>query len=120
MRDEPTSLRQLLVFAVFRWLERASCTLFFLTVALAPLPLGSTEPTMVAIWCAVLGCAVLMASHLELQRPQIIFIALVSLLGVAYGVVLHEQLVLHPWFASPHPIWKETADLLGVPIEPSV
>jgi O-antigen ligase len=37
-----------------------------------------------------------------------------------YGVVLHEQLSVHPWFASPHPIWKEAADLLQAPIEPSV
>jgi O-antigen ligase len=27
---------------------------------------------------------------------------------------------VHPWFASTHPIWKETAELLQMPIEPSV
>src|SRR5262249_55951496 len=32
----------------------------------------------------------------------------------------HEQLSAHPWFASPHPVWKDTAELLQVPIEPSV
>jgi O-antigen ligase len=105
---------------LFRLVEGGSSTLFYLVVALAPLPLGSTEPATVAFWCVVLGVAVILASLLELRRPQLIFIGLMVVLGAAYGIVLHEQLSLHPWFASPHPIWKETSELLGVPIEPSV
>ena len=103
-----------------RLVEGGAATLFYLVVALAPLPLGSAEPETVAIWCVVLGVAVILASLLGLGRAQLIFIGLVSLLGAAYGIVLHEQLSVHPWFASPHPIWKDTADLLGMPIEPSV
>ena len=105
---------------LFRLVEGGAATLFYLVVALAPLPLGSTEPETVAIWCVVLGVAVAPASLLGVGRAQLIFIGLVSLLGAAYGIVLHEQLSPHPWFASPHPIWKEAADLLGMPIEPSV
>ena len=98
----------------------ADCTLFYLVVALAPLPLGSTEPETVAIWCVVLGATVILASVLEIRTPQLVFIGLAAVLALVYGVVLHEQLSVHPWFASPHPIWKETAETLQIPIEPSV
>jgi O-antigen ligase len=105
---------------LFRVADRGSCTLFYLVVALAPLPLGSTEPATVAIWCVVLGVTVILASVLEIRTPQLVFIGLAAVLALVYGVVLHEQLSVHPWFASPHPIWKETAELLQMPIEPSV
>jgi len=104
---------------LLRLLERGSSILLYLVVSLAPLPLGSTESATVAFWCVVLGVAVILASLLELRRPQSIFIGLVAVLVAAYGIVLHEQLSAHPWFAPPHPIWKETAEMLGVPIEPS-
>src|SRR5262245_584441 len=100
--------------------DLGACTLFYLVVALAPLPLGSTEPATVAIWCIVLGVTVILASALEIRTPQLVFIGLAAVLALMYGVVLQEQLSVHPWFASPHPIWKETADLLQIPIEPSV
>ena len=105
---------------LFRVADRGSCTLFYLVVALAPLPLGSTEPAMVAIWCVVLGVTVILASVLEIRTPQLVFIGLAAVLALLYGAVLHEQLSVHPWLASPHPIWKETAELLQIPIEPSV
>ena len=95
---------------LFRVADRGSCALFYLVVALAPLPLGSTEPAMVAIWCVVLGVTVILASVLEIRTPQLVFIGLAAVLALMYGVVLHEQLSVHPWFASPHPIWKETAE----------
>ena len=94
---------------LFRVADRGSCALFYIVVALAPMPLGSTEPAMVAIWCVVLGATVILASVLEIRTPQLVFIGLAAVLALMYGVVLHEQLSVHPWFASPHPIWKETA-----------
>src|SRR6516164_2370871 len=105
---------------LFRVADRGSCTLFYLVVALAPLPLGSAEPAMVAIWCVILGVTVILASVLEIRTPQLVFMGLAAALALVYGVVLHEQLSVHPWFASPHPIWKETEELLQIPIEPSV
>jgi hypothetical protein len=104
---------------LFRAADRGSGALFYLVVALAPLP-PSTEPAMVAIWCVVLGATVILASVLEIRRPQLVLVGLAAVLALMYGVVLHEQLSVHPWFASPHPIWKETAELLQIPIEPSV
>jgi hypothetical protein len=105
---------------LFRFADYGSCALFYLVVALAPLPLGSTEPAMVAIWCVVLSVIVILASVLEIRTPQLVFIGLAAVLVMMYGVVLHEQLSAHPWFASPHPIWNETAETLQIPIEPSV
>src|SRR5258707_5862309 len=104
---------------LFRVADRGSGALFYLVVALAPLPIVSTDPAMVAIWCVVLGVTVILASVLEIRTPQLVFIGLAAVLALVYGVVLHEQLSVHPWFASPHPIWKETAELLQIPIEPS-
>jgi hypothetical protein len=100
--------------------DRGACTFFYLVVALAPLAVGSAEPAMVAIWCVVLGVTVILASVLEIRTPQLVFIGLAAVLALMYALVLHEQLSAHPWFASPHPIWKETADLVQIPIEPSV
>jgi O-antigen ligase len=105
---------------LFRVIDRAACALLYLVLVIAPLPLGSTEPATVALWCVVLGVAVVLASLLELRTPQLVFIGLVAVLAAAYGLVLHEQLATHPWFASPHPIWKEASEMLGVPIAPSV
>ena len=105
---------------LFRVADRGACTLFYVVVALAPLPLSSIEPETVAIWCVVLGVAVILASLLEIRTPQLVFIGLAAVLAWMYGVVLHEQLSVHPWFASPHPIWKESAEMLQMPIEPSV
>ena len=73
-----------------RLVEGGAATLFYLVVALAPLPLGSAEPETVAIWCVVLGLAVILASLLGFGRAQLIFIGLVSLLGAGYGIVFHE------------------------------
>lgn len=105
---------------LFRVIDRAASALLYLVLALAPLPLGSTEPATVALWCVILGVAAVLTSLLELRTPQLVFIGLVAVLAAAYGLVLHEQLSAHPWFASPHPIWKETSEMLGVPIAPSV
>ena len=98
----------------------AACTLFYAVIALAPLPVSSIEPETVAIWCVFLGVAVMLASLREIGKPEPVFIGLAAGLAATYGIVLHEQLSVHPWLASPHPIWKETAALLQKPIEPSV
>ena len=103
-----------------RVIDHTASALLYLVLVIAPLPLGSTEPATVAVWCAVLGVAVVLASLLELRTPQLVFIGLAAVLAAAYGLVLHEQLAAHPWFASPHPIWKETSEMLGEPIAPSV
>jgi O-antigen ligase len=104
----------------FRLAARGSSILLYLVVALAPLPLGSTEPAIVALWCIVLGVAVIFTSFLEFRKVKLVAVGLVGAIVAAYALVLHEQLAAQPWIADAHPIWRETSDLLGRPIQPSV
>jgi O-antigen ligase len=96
--------------------------LLFAAVALAPLPLGSTEPVAVAVWCIVLGVAVAFAPVRGLTAGQLALVGLGFVVVAAYALVLHEQLSEHPWLpgAMPHPIWREAQDALGVPLVPLV
>src|SRR6516162_3761838 len=65
--------------------DHGSCALFYMVAALAPLPLGSTEPAMVAIWCVVLGVTVILASLREIRAPQLVFIGLAAVLALMYA-----------------------------------
>ena len=93
--------------------------LLFATVALAPLPFGSNEPTAIALWCIVLGCAVVFAPVRSLRRSQLALLGLAGVVLSAYALVLHEQLAEHPWLAAPNPIWQEASSALGTPLEAS-
>ncbi|HUZ33194.1 MAG TPA: O-antigen ligase family protein [Xanthobacteraceae bacterium] len=94
--------------------------LLFGVVALAPLPFGSFELTAVAFWCIALGVCLIFAPVRALQGGQLALVGLAGLVVLAYGFVLHEQLADRPWVASYHPIWRQAAAALGVPIKPSV
>jgi O-antigen ligase len=100
--------------------NRISSILLFLTVAAAPLPLGSADPPTIAFWCAVLGVAVMFASLRGLRRQHVPLISLAVIVFLAYGFVLHEQLSARPWVAQPHPLWSKAAEALGTSIAPSV
>ena len=97
-----------------------SSLLLFTVVALAPRPFGSTDPTAIAFWCIVLGVALIPASPRGLKRGHFAILAGAGIVILAYALVLHEQLSAHPWFATPHPLWREAADALQQPLEPSV
>jgi O-antigen ligase len=101
---------------------RVSSWLLFIAVALAPLPFGSNEPTMIAFWCIVLGACLVLAPVRHLGAGQLALVGLAGIVVAAYALVLHEQLAEHPWFAAatPNPIWKEAQDALGIPLQPSV
>jgi O-antigen ligase len=45
---------------------------------------------------------------------------LAVIVTLAYVFVLHEQLAARPWIASPHPLWREAAETLGISMAPSV
>jgi O-antigen ligase len=100
--------------------NRISAFLLFATVAAAPLPYGSADFQTIAFWCIVLGIAAIAASPRGLQRGQFYLLGLIAVVIAAYGFVLHEQLAAHPWIATPHPLWHEVSEALGVPVEPSV
>ena len=78
------------------------------------------NPSSIALWCIVLGIAAIAASPRGLQVGQFALLGLIAIVIAAYGLVLHEQLAAHPWFATPHPLWHEASEALDLPIEPSV
>jgi O-antigen ligase len=101
--------------------NRVSSFLLSATIVLAPLPFGSTDNAVIAVWCGVLGVAVVFASPQNLRREQLAPLAAVAVVVAAYFIVLHEQLVAHPWSgAAPDPIWGEASQLLNVPVDPSI
>jgi O-antigen ligase len=104
-----------------RWApsNRISTFLLFSAVAAAPLRFGSTN-SQIAFWCIVLGIAAIVASPRGLRLGQFALLGLAGVVITAYGLVLHEQLATNPWFAGPHPLWRESSEALGVAIEPSV
>jgi O-antigen ligase len=100
--------------------NRISSYILFVTVAAAPFPFGSADPAAIAVWCIVLGLGVIAASLQGLRREHLPLLGLAVVVFLAYAFVLHEQIAARPWIASPHPLWHEAADALGVAIVPSV
>jgi O-antigen ligase len=100
--------------------NRISSFVLFATVAAVPFPFGSAAPTAIAFWCIVLGLGVMAVSPRSLRREHLPLLGLAVIVILAYAFVLHEQLAARPWIASPHPLWREAAEALGIPIAPSV
>jgi O-antigen ligase len=93
----------------------SSLTLF-VTVAAAPFPFGSQDPAAIAFWCIVLGLGVIAASLRGLRREHFVLLPLAVVVILGYAFVLHEQLAVRPWIASPYPLWHEAADALDIPL----
>lgn len=104
------------------WENRFPAWILFFTVALAPLPFGSTDASAEAFWCIVLGVGVITLSPIRLRRAHLRLLLVVAIVVAAYTVLLHEQLALNPWFpsAQPSPLWAQTSELLKIPLEPTV
>jgi O-antigen ligase len=102
--------------------NRIPSWMLFATVALAPLPFGSTIPSSVALWCMVLAVSVMVASPERLRGGHFRLLALASMFATAYAFVVHEQLAEHPWLAAatPSPLWKQTQELLNIPVNPII
>jgi len=100
--------------------NRIAAYLLFITVAAAPLPFGSRDSTTVAVWCILLGIAVVSVSVRDPGKPQQALLLGIGFIVACYGFVLHEQLSDSPLIAKPHPLWAEASGLLGVGLIPSV
>src|SRR5579872_296147 len=100
--------------------NRISSLILCAVIAAAPFPFGSTSHTAIAFWCGVLGVGLLFASPRELNKSQLMVLAGIGVIIIAYGFVLHEQLSDTPWLATPHPIWAQASAALGISIKPSV
>ncbi len=102
--------------------NRISATLLFATVALAPLPFGSTGPAFLAVWCFVLGIAAIAARPDGLRRPHRLLLGLAGVFVALYALVIAQQLSGRAWLpgAAPNPLWRSAADALGTPLAPTV
>src|ERR1017187_7933454 len=100
--------------------NRISPFILFVAVAAAPFPFSSAGSAAIAFWCIVLGLGVMAASPRGLRREHFPLLGLAVIVILAFAFVLHEQLAARPWIASPHPLWREAAEALGIPIAPSV
>ena len=96
-----------------------STWILFFVIALAPLPFGSTDRTVIAFWCVLLSVAVILLSTKGLVRGELWVIAGLLVIVAGYGFVLHEQLAERPWVAPFHPVWKRASEVLGEPLVPS-
>jgi uncharacterized membrane protein (GlpM family) len=100
--------------------NRISSFILFVTVAAVPFPYGSTDPVAIAFWCTWLGLSAIFVSLRRLRREHLPLLGLALIVTLAYAFVLHEQLAARPWIASPLPLWRESAEALGIKIEPFV
>jgi O-antigen ligase len=96
--------------------------LLFATAAVAPLPFGSNQSALIALWCVILGVALVLMPIRGLAAGQLALIGLGLFVVAAYALVIHEQLADHPWLslAVPHPIWRQAQEALGTPLTPVV
>lgn len=93
--------------------------IFFFVVAAAPLPFGSRDQTTVALWVFLLGLTACFVPTRHLCKRQLIALSGLIAVAAGYGLVLHEQLSAHPWFASPDPIWAKASSALKIALVPS-
>ena len=100
------------------WSSAAAAWILFAAAAGAPLPFGSASPSAIAFWCIVLGAGLVLATPREFDRRHVALVGVAALIVAGYALVLHEQLSDTPWFALPHPLWREASDALGVALVP--
>ena len=82
-------------------------------IALAPLPFGSTDLRVIAIWVLLLSAAVALASSRPLGSRDVVFISGFAIVGLSWGFVVVEQVSRVPlWPNLINPIWRQTAGVI--------
>src|SRR6202795_1671227 len=99
---------------------RVCAGILYVTLAGPPLLFGSREPTTVAVWCALLGVGLVLASPKGLQRGHLVLLGGLGFVVLCFGFVLHEQLSDHPWIAAFNPVWAKASEAFGQQLVPSV
>lgn len=99
-----------------------AASVLFAVVALSPLPLGSTALSSIAVECGLLALAAITLTLREARNAHVILLLCLSLVPLAYGVVIHEQVSENPWFAHSSPWWARASAALNEPLSgtPSV
>ena len=110
LRDEPS--RSLA--------DKAVLVLLGTVVALVPFPFGSTEPFIVAIWCAVLGAALCLSVFVHVGRGPGRVLLLVFAVSSCLAAVACFQLTDGLGLVDPDPIWAKASTLLKTPLTPTI
>ena len=99
---------------------RLSSYLWLGVVALAPLPFGSNDLGVVAVWCGALGVAAVLATPAIGKNAAGPIIAMLAVAAII-GWIVAEQSQPGTWLARewPAPIWSEASALLKVAIAPA-
>jgi O-antigen ligase len=100
--------------------EEASAGIIYVALAGPPLLFGSREPTTIALWCALLGAGLVLASPNRLEKGHLFLLGGLACVVLCFGLVLHEQLSDHPWIAAFNPVWAKASVALGQQLVPSV
>ncbi len=99
---------------------RLSSYLWMGVVALAPLPFGSNDAGVVALWCGVLAVALVLAAPAIGRKEAGLVIAVVSFAAIVCAVAFeqsHRGTALSQAF--PASIWREASALLKVDATPA-
>ena len=85
-----------------------------LVVSLAPLPFGSAEPFWGAVWCALLGVALLLGagclgSDVRLRTPILLLLSVVAV----WCVIVAFQYLPAGWLTPIGPGWLEAGHIMG-------
>jgi O-antigen ligase len=101
-------------------LVRLSSYLWMGVVALAPLPFGSNDLVVIAVWCGALGTASILAVP-AIGRTAVVPIFAILAIAAMVGWVVVEQSLPGTWLAreAPAPIWSEASAVLNVAIAPA-
>jgi O-antigen ligase len=95
--------------------------MLFTAIAVAPFPFGSTDPSMIAVWCVFLGFALLLASARGVQLQQGFPLIACAILAAAYVVVVWLQVSAPPALGgAPDPAWRQAGALLGTDLNGSI
>jgi len=98
------------------WSDEIATAGLCATVALVPLPFGSTDTRVIAVWVLLLSVVAILASVRSLGSRDVIFLASFAIVALCWGLVVIEQMSRAPIFAGlVNPIWPETSSLTGRP-----
>ena len=92
------------------------------TVVLSPIPFGSIHPFSYSLMAIIVAILVgLWSIHLLISRqPPPVSLRMIWFPALCYGLVLiwiAIQASPYTPVALHHPVWKETADILGMPVQ---
>jgi O-antigen ligase len=99
---------------------RIAAGVLYVALSAPPFLFGSREPIFVAWWCAILGAGLIFAPTRRLLTGHLVVLAVLAVIALCFGFVLHEQLSDHPWIAHFNPIWARASKAFDGRFVPSV